>query len=183
MLSNSDLRYIFVYIRTPIVTLLKWQKCVCESFWPWNSNLFLSCSPLYTKTYYAVQDTKAFNTAEEVDTLHATIECEQPQPDLYKWEIGFYISSKRKNKATDFAYKFTVCIELLLDRQNTIKRTPECVNYTHTYTHILTQSPDQTLISVFSFFPSVDLWDASIFIWIETSPSRGKSILRKLTLN
>uniref|UniRef100_A0A672S3F5 ATPase phospholipid transporting 11A n=1 Tax=Sinocyclocheilus grahami TaxID=75366 RepID=A0A672S3F5_SINGR len=34
------------------------------------------------KTYYAVQDTKAFNTAEEVDTLHATIECEQPQPDL-----------------------------------------------------------------------------------------------------
>uniref|UniRef100_A0A8C1QFH4 Phospholipid-transporting ATPase n=1 Tax=Cyprinus carpio TaxID=7962 RepID=A0A8C1QFH4_CYPCA len=36
------------------------------------------------KTYYAVQDTKAFNTAEEVDTLHATIECEQPQPDLYK---------------------------------------------------------------------------------------------------
>uniref|UniRef100_A0A8C2J2M3 Phospholipid-transporting ATPase n=1 Tax=Cyprinus carpio TaxID=7962 RepID=A0A8C2J2M3_CYPCA len=26
------------------------------------------------KTYYAVQDTKAFNTAEEVDTLHATIE-------------------------------------------------------------------------------------------------------------
>lgn len=45
---------------------------------------FLLCSPLYTKTYYAVQDTKAFNTAEEVDTLHATIECEQPQPDLYK---------------------------------------------------------------------------------------------------
>uniref|UniRef100_A0A671N6D7 Phospholipid-transporting ATPase n=1 Tax=Sinocyclocheilus anshuiensis TaxID=1608454 RepID=A0A671N6D7_9TELE len=36
------------------------------------------------KTYYAVQDTKAFNTAEEVDTLHSTIECEQPQPDLYK---------------------------------------------------------------------------------------------------
>uniref|UniRef100_A0A8C1WBT8 Phospholipid-transporting ATPase n=1 Tax=Cyprinus carpio TaxID=7962 RepID=A0A8C1WBT8_CYPCA len=36
------------------------------------------------RTYYAVQDTKAFNTAEEVDTLHATIECEQPQPDLRK---------------------------------------------------------------------------------------------------
>ncbi|KAL4656537.1 putative phospholipid-transporting ATPase IH isoform X1 [Arapaima gigas] len=37
------------------------------------------------KTYYAVQDTQAFNTEEEVDTLWATIECEQPQPDLYKF--------------------------------------------------------------------------------------------------
>uniref|UniRef100_A0A8C1B7V4 Phospholipid-transporting ATPase n=1 Tax=Cyprinus carpio carpio TaxID=630221 RepID=A0A8C1B7V4_CYPCA len=45
------------------------------------------------KTYYAVQDTKAFNTAEEVDTLHATIECEQPQPDLYKTSVmGIMIS-------------------------------------------------------------------------------------------
>uniref|UniRef100_A0A8C7YBI4 Phospholipid-transporting ATPase n=1 Tax=Oryzias sinensis TaxID=183150 RepID=A0A8C7YBI4_9TELE len=35
------------------------------------------------KTYYAVQDTKAFRTEEEVDSIHATIECEQPQPDLY----------------------------------------------------------------------------------------------------
>ncbi|XP_073698672.1 LOW QUALITY PROTEIN: phospholipid-transporting ATPase IH, partial [Garra rufa] len=45
------------------------------------------------KTYYAVQDTKAFNTAEEVDTLHATIECEQPQPDLYKFvgRINIYL--------------------------------------------------------------------------------------------
>ncbi|XP_015219702.1 phospholipid-transporting ATPase IH isoform X10 [Lepisosteus oculatus] len=37
------------------------------------------------KTYYAVQDTKAFNTEKEVDSLRATIECEQPQPDLYKF--------------------------------------------------------------------------------------------------
>uniref|UniRef100_A0AAQ5YP97 Phospholipid-transporting ATPase n=1 Tax=Amphiprion ocellaris TaxID=80972 RepID=A0AAQ5YP97_AMPOC len=36
------------------------------------------------KTYYAVQDTKAYNTEKEVDSIHATIECEQPQPDLYK---------------------------------------------------------------------------------------------------
>ncbi|TRY92635.1 hypothetical protein DNTS_007692 [Danionella cerebrum] len=45
------------------------------------------------KTYYAVQDTKAFSTAEEVDTLHATIECEQPQPDLYKFvgRINIYL--------------------------------------------------------------------------------------------
>ncbi|XP_049325203.1 phospholipid-transporting ATPase IH isoform X2 [Astyanax mexicanus] len=45
------------------------------------------------KTYYAVQDTKAFNTEEEVDTLQATIECEQPQPDLYKFvgRINIYL--------------------------------------------------------------------------------------------
>uniref|UniRef100_A0A8C5CUT9 Phospholipid-transporting ATPase n=1 Tax=Gadus morhua TaxID=8049 RepID=A0A8C5CUT9_GADMO len=36
------------------------------------------------KTYYAVPDTKAFRTDREVESLHATIECEQPQPDLYK---------------------------------------------------------------------------------------------------
>uniref|UniRef100_A0A8C7UBS2 Phospholipid-transporting ATPase n=1 Tax=Oncorhynchus mykiss TaxID=8022 RepID=A0A8C7UBS2_ONCMY len=36
------------------------------------------------KTYYAVPDTMAFKTEQEVDSLHATIECEQPQPDLYK---------------------------------------------------------------------------------------------------
>ncbi|XP_062865435.1 phospholipid-transporting ATPase IH isoform X2 [Trichomycterus rosablanca] len=45
------------------------------------------------KTYYAVQDTKAFNTEREVDTLQATIECEQPQPDLYKFvgRINIYL--------------------------------------------------------------------------------------------
>ncbi|XP_028969385.1 probable phospholipid-transporting ATPase IH isoform X3 [Esox lucius] len=37
------------------------------------------------KTYYAVPDTMAFVTEQEVDSLHATIECEQPQPDLYKF--------------------------------------------------------------------------------------------------
>ncbi|XP_053240374.1 phospholipid-transporting ATPase IH isoform X1 [Podarcis raffonei] len=37
------------------------------------------------KTYYAVQDTKAFQSEQDIDTLHATIECEQPQPDLYKF--------------------------------------------------------------------------------------------------
>ncbi|XP_076839465.1 phospholipid-transporting ATPase IH isoform X2 [Brachyhypopomus gauderio] len=45
------------------------------------------------KTYYAVQDTKAFNTEREVDTLQASIECEQPQPDLYKFvgRISIYL--------------------------------------------------------------------------------------------
>ncbi|XP_023608241.1 probable phospholipid-transporting ATPase IH, partial [Myotis lucifugus] len=37
------------------------------------------------KTHYAVQDTKGFQTEEEIDGLHATIECEQPQPDLYRF--------------------------------------------------------------------------------------------------
>ncbi|CAI9554837.1 unnamed protein product, partial [Staurois parvus] len=37
------------------------------------------------KTYYSVQDTKAFHHEQDMDTLHATIECEQPQPDLYKF--------------------------------------------------------------------------------------------------
>ncbi|XP_075446799.1 phospholipid-transporting ATPase IH isoform X7 [Ascaphus truei] len=37
------------------------------------------------KTHYAVQDTKAFHNEQEMDTVHATIECEQPQPDLYKF--------------------------------------------------------------------------------------------------
>uniref|UniRef100_A0A8C8S2B9 Phospholipid-transporting ATPase n=1 Tax=Pelusios castaneus TaxID=367368 RepID=A0A8C8S2B9_9SAUR len=37
------------------------------------------------KTYYAVQDTKSFHNEEDIDALHATIECEQPQPDLYKF--------------------------------------------------------------------------------------------------
>uniref|UniRef100_A0A8C9ZM76 Phospholipid-transporting ATPase n=1 Tax=Sander lucioperca TaxID=283035 RepID=A0A8C9ZM76_SANLU len=48
------------------------------------------------KTYYAVQDTKAYNTEEEVDTIHATIECEQPQPDLYKFvgRINIYMDNE-----------------------------------------------------------------------------------------
>ncbi|KAM4700410.1 phospholipid-transporting ATPase IH isoform 2-T2 [Discoglossus pictus] len=37
------------------------------------------------KTYFAVQDTKAFHNEQDLDTLNATIECEQPQPDLYKF--------------------------------------------------------------------------------------------------
>ncbi|XP_038631915.1 phospholipid-transporting ATPase IG isoform X1 [Scyliorhinus canicula] len=37
------------------------------------------------KTYFTVPDTSAFRTDREVDSLNATIECEQPQPDLYKF--------------------------------------------------------------------------------------------------
>ncbi|KAM9447929.1 LOW QUALITY PROTEIN: phospholipid-transporting ATPase IH-like [Salvelinus alpinus] len=48
------------------------------------------------KTYYAVPDTMAFKTEQEVDSLHATIECEQPQPDLYKFvgRINIYKESE-----------------------------------------------------------------------------------------
>uniref|UniRef100_A0A8B9BPN7 Phospholipid-transporting ATPase n=1 Tax=Anser brachyrhynchus TaxID=132585 RepID=A0A8B9BPN7_9AVES len=47
------------------------------------------------KTHYAVQDTKAFHSEQEIDALHATIECEQPQPDLYKFvgRINIYHDS------------------------------------------------------------------------------------------
>lgn len=55
-------------------------------------DIFLSClllllppsSTFLSQTYYAVPDTMAFRTEQEVGSLHATIECEQPQPDLYK---------------------------------------------------------------------------------------------------
>uniref|UniRef100_A0A669B480 Phospholipid-transporting ATPase n=1 Tax=Oreochromis niloticus TaxID=8128 RepID=A0A669B480_ORENI len=48
------------------------------------------------KTYYAVQETKAYNAEKEVDTIHATIECEQPQPDLYKFvgRINIYMTNE-----------------------------------------------------------------------------------------
>ncbi|AWO95716.1 Phospholipid-translocating ATPase [Scophthalmus maximus] len=48
------------------------------------------------KTLYAVQDTKAYRTEQEVDAIHATIECEQPQPDLYKFvgRINVYMDNE-----------------------------------------------------------------------------------------
>uniref|UniRef100_A0A671V9S5 Phospholipid-transporting ATPase n=1 Tax=Sparus aurata TaxID=8175 RepID=A0A671V9S5_SPAAU len=49
------------------------------------------------KTYYAVQDTKAYNTEQEIDSIHATIECEQPQPDLYKSVQHTYTCTKLEN--------------------------------------------------------------------------------------
>ncbi|CDQ62971.1 unnamed protein product [Oncorhynchus mykiss] len=49
------------------------------------------------KTYYAVPDTMAFKTEQEVDSLHATIECEQPQPDLYKFVGRINIYKERED--------------------------------------------------------------------------------------
>nr|XP_056715233.1 phospholipid-transporting ATPase IG [Euleptes europaea] len=37
------------------------------------------------KTHYTVQDTAKLSTCQAIDCLIATIECEQPQPDLYKF--------------------------------------------------------------------------------------------------
>ncbi|XP_061455087.1 phospholipid-transporting ATPase IG isoform X2 [Rhineura floridana] len=37
------------------------------------------------KTHYTVQDTANLHTCQAIDCLAATIECEQPQPDLYKF--------------------------------------------------------------------------------------------------
>ncbi|EDL42187.1 Atpase, class VI, type 11C, isoform CRA_a [Mus musculus] len=47
------------------------------------------------KTHYAVRDTIALCTAESIDNLRATIECEQPQPDLYRFvgRISIYSNS------------------------------------------------------------------------------------------
>uniref|UniRef100_A0A8D1SMJ1 Phospholipid-transporting ATPase n=1 Tax=Sus scrofa TaxID=9823 RepID=A0A8D1SMJ1_PIG len=47
------------------------------------------------KTHYAVRDTIELCTAESIDTLRAAIECEQPQPDLYKFvgRINIYSNS------------------------------------------------------------------------------------------
>ncbi|XP_059233880.1 phospholipid-transporting ATPase IH isoform X5 [Mustela nigripes] len=49
------------------------------------------------KTHYAVQDTKGFHTEEDIDGLHATIECEQPQPDLYKFVGRINVYSDRSD--------------------------------------------------------------------------------------
>ncbi|XP_059588859.1 phospholipid-transporting ATPase IG isoform X2 [Alligator mississippiensis] len=48
------------------------------------------------KTHYAVRDTMVLCTHEAIDSLAATIECEQPQPDLYKFvgRINIYTSNQ-----------------------------------------------------------------------------------------
>ncbi|XP_028809971.1 probable phospholipid-transporting ATPase IH isoform X2 [Denticeps clupeoides] len=85
------------------------------------------------KTYYAVQDTKAFNTEEEVDTLHATIECEQPQPDLYKFvgRINIYLDR-------DEPIARPLGSENLLLRGATLKNT-ECIYAVAIYTGMETK--------------------------------------------
>lgn len=52
--------------------------CVAGDSW-WH------CFCFSAQTHYAVRDTTVLCTDEAIDALTATIECEQPQPDLYKW--------------------------------------------------------------------------------------------------
>lgn len=84
---TSSLELNFAVIWAAFLAQLKLSSLVCVCVCPWHTDCSLLHSSLHTKTYYAVQDTKAFNTEKEVDQLQATIECEQPQPDLYKWVI------------------------------------------------------------------------------------------------
>ncbi|XP_073214510.1 phospholipid-transporting ATPase IG isoform X4 [Lepidochelys kempii] len=48
------------------------------------------------KTHYAVRDTIGLRTDDDIDSLTATIECEQPQSDLYKFvgRINIYRSNQ-----------------------------------------------------------------------------------------
>ncbi|XP_078067875.1 phospholipid-transporting ATPase IG isoform X1 [Mustelus asterias] len=48
------------------------------------------------KTYFTVPDTSAFRTDMEVDSLNASIECEQPQPDLYKFVGRIHVFSDKQ---------------------------------------------------------------------------------------
>ncbi|XP_051913539.1 phospholipid-transporting ATPase IH isoform X2 [Hippocampus zosterae] len=83
------------------------------------------------KTYYAVQDTKAYNAEKEVDSIHATIECEQPQPDLYKFvgRINIYMNNEPVARPLGS--------ENLLLRGATLKNT-ECI-YVAIYTGMETK--------------------------------------------
>ncbi|XP_073399679.1 phospholipid-transporting ATPase IG isoform X3 [Dendrobates tinctorius] len=51
------------------------------------------------KTYYAVRETSVLCNDEAVDSLTATIECEQPQPDLYKFVGRMNIHTNQEVKA------------------------------------------------------------------------------------
>ncbi|XP_051913541.1 phospholipid-transporting ATPase IH isoform X4 [Hippocampus zosterae] len=84
------------------------------------------------KTYYAVQDTKAYNAEKEVDSIHATIECEQPQPDLYKFvgRINIYMNNEPVARPLGS--------ENLLLRGATLKNT-ECIYAVAIYTGMETK--------------------------------------------
>ncbi|KAJ8252755.1 hypothetical protein GJAV_G00205210 [Gymnothorax javanicus] len=85
------------------------------------------------KTYYAVQDTQAFKTEEELDTLHSTIECQQPQPDLYKFVGRINIYHEGQEPAVR-----PLGSENLLLRGATLKNT-ECVYAVAVYTGMETK--------------------------------------------
>ncbi|KAG8553472.1 hypothetical protein GDO81_003425 [Engystomops pustulosus] len=51
------------------------------------------------KTYFAVRETSGLCSVEAMDSLSATIECEQPQPDLYKFVGRMNIHTNQEVKA------------------------------------------------------------------------------------
>lgn len=53
-------------------------KAINDLSWS-QLTLFLGLPLLLVQTHYTVPDTE-----RDVESLNATIECEQPQPDLYK---------------------------------------------------------------------------------------------------
>lgn len=79
------------HLENQLDSRLRSQSNPCSHYWlladifPLCLLLLTPSSTFLSQTYYAVPDTMAFRTEQEVDSLHATIECEQPQPDLYKW--------------------------------------------------------------------------------------------------
>ncbi|KAM8953601.1 phospholipid-transporting ATPase IG [Pelodytes ibericus] len=52
------------------------------------------------KTYFAVRETTNLCTDDTIDTLTATIECEQPQPDLYKFVGRMNVYTNQDIKAS-----------------------------------------------------------------------------------
>ncbi|XP_061081832.1 phospholipid-transporting ATPase IH isoform X4 [Conger conger] len=85
------------------------------------------------KTYYAVQDTQAFQTEEDLDSLQATIECEQPQPDLYKFVGRINIYQDRNEPSAR-----PLGSENLLLRGATLKNT-DCIYAVAIYTGMETK--------------------------------------------
>ncbi|KAG5833521.1 probable phospholipid-transporting ATPase IH isoform X3 [Anguilla anguilla] len=85
------------------------------------------------KTYYAVPDTQAFKTEEDLDSLQATIECQQPQPDLYKFVGRINIYQDRNEPAVR-----PLGSENLLLRGATLKNT-ECIYAVAIYTGMETK--------------------------------------------
>ncbi|XP_064166339.1 phospholipid-transporting ATPase IH isoform X3 [Anguilla rostrata] len=85
------------------------------------------------KTYYAVPDTQAFKTEEDLDSLQATIECQQPQPDLYKFVGRINIYQDRNEPSVR-----PLGSENLLLRGATLKNT-ECIYAVAIYTGMETK--------------------------------------------
>lgn len=68
------------------------------------------------QTHYAVRDTTVLCTDEAIDALTATIECEQPQPDLYKWVWASSLLLLTCYQSLNHIYKY----KLKLNKANSV---------------------------------------------------------------